>query len=294
MKPESEIGVAIRAGHPCYFVGFSPEPMPGQTIEDVCRAEAAFIEEVARRHPEAESKPIVIANCQAGWQTMMTAAIAPDLMGPILVAASPLSYWAGVRGKNPMRYLGGMFGGSWLTALSGDVGARQVRRREPRRQFRARQSRQHLLDQAIQRLLQGRYREGALPLVRDLVGQPGPAQRRRDAMDRRQSVRRQQAVDRADPHVRRGPDRSQKHQVADRRLLLLGRQRHPAAAGPGLDSRPLRQRRRDRRQRSDDHLLAAPQHRALGDLRFRPDRLEGISGVRLLHGHDRGDAAGTL
>ncbi len=43
MKPDSEIGVAIRAGHPCYFVGFSPEPMPGQSIEDVCRAEAAFM-----------------------------------------------------------------------------------------------------------------------------------------------------------------------------------------------------------------------------------------------------------
>ena len=123
MKPDSEIGVAIRAGHPCYFVGFSPEPMPGQTIEDVCRAEAAFIEEVARRHPDAESKPIVIANCQAGWQTMMTAAIRPDLMGPIVVAGAPLSYWAGVRGKNPMRYTGGMLGGTWLTALSGDLGA---------------------------------------------------------------------------------------------------------------------------------------------------------------------------
>jgi pimeloyl-ACP methyl ester carboxylesterase len=123
MKPDSEIGVAIRAGHPCYFVGFSPEPMPGQTIEDVCHVEAAFIEEVARRHPDAESKPIVIANCQAGWQTMMTAAIRPDLMGPIVVAGSPLSYWAGVRGKNPMRYSGGVLGGAWLTALSGDLGA---------------------------------------------------------------------------------------------------------------------------------------------------------------------------
>jgi pimeloyl-ACP methyl ester carboxylesterase len=123
MKPESEIGVAIRAGHPCYFVGFSPEPMPGQTIEDVCRAEAAFVDEVARRHPEADSKPIVIANCQAGWQTLMTAAIKPDLMGPILVAGSPISYWAGVRGKNPMRYLGGLLGGAWVTALSDDIGA---------------------------------------------------------------------------------------------------------------------------------------------------------------------------
>jgi uncharacterized protein DUF3141 len=36
MKPESEIGVALRAGHPVYFIGFLPKPEPGQTIEDVC------------------------------------------------------------------------------------------------------------------------------------------------------------------------------------------------------------------------------------------------------------------
>ena len=29
-KADSEIGVALQAGHPCYFVGFSPEPQPGQ------------------------------------------------------------------------------------------------------------------------------------------------------------------------------------------------------------------------------------------------------------------------
>ena len=34
-KADSEIGVAMQAGHPCYFVGFTPEPMPGQTIEDI-------------------------------------------------------------------------------------------------------------------------------------------------------------------------------------------------------------------------------------------------------------------
>src|SRR5215472_9841787 len=32
-KADSEIGVAMKAGHPCYFIGFMPEPMPGQTIE---------------------------------------------------------------------------------------------------------------------------------------------------------------------------------------------------------------------------------------------------------------------
>src|SRR5271166_6529583 len=30
-KSDSEIGVALKAGHPCYFVGFLPDPMPGQT-----------------------------------------------------------------------------------------------------------------------------------------------------------------------------------------------------------------------------------------------------------------------
>ena len=122
MKQDSEIGVAMAAGHPCYFIGFFPQPMPGQTIEDVCAAEAAFVAEVAARHPEAEGKPVIVANCQAGWQVMMMAAIRPDLVGPILLAGSPLSYWAGVRGRNPMRYLGGTLGGTWLTALTGDMG----------------------------------------------------------------------------------------------------------------------------------------------------------------------------
>jgi pimeloyl-ACP methyl ester carboxylesterase len=122
MKQDSEVGVALSAGHPCYFVGFLPKPVPGQTIEDVCRAEAIFIEDVAARHPDAEGKPMIIANCQAGWQIMMMAATNPKRTGPIMLAGSPLSYWAGVRGKNPMRYLGGLLGGTWLTALSGDMG----------------------------------------------------------------------------------------------------------------------------------------------------------------------------
>lgn len=122
MKQDSEIGVALAAGHPCYFVGFLPNPVPGQTIEDVCIAEATFIETVVARHPQADGKPAIIGNCQAGWQIMLTAALKPDLMGPIVLAGSPLSYWAGVRGKNPLRYLGGVLGGTWLTALAGDMG----------------------------------------------------------------------------------------------------------------------------------------------------------------------------
>src|SRR3954447_9528318 len=73
-KADSEIGVAMQAGHACYFVGFLPEPMPGQTIEDIARAEAIFLEKVIALHPQADGKPCVIGNCQAGWAIMMLAA----------------------------------------------------------------------------------------------------------------------------------------------------------------------------------------------------------------------------
>ncbi len=121
-KADSEIGVAMKAGHPCYFIGFTPDPMPGQTIEDIARAEAQFLEKVISLHPQADGKPCVIGNCQAGWAVMILAAIRPELFGPIIVAGAPLSYWAGVRGQNPMRYSGGLLGGSWLTALTSDIG----------------------------------------------------------------------------------------------------------------------------------------------------------------------------
>src|SRR5499427_5123174 len=121
-KADSEIGVALKAGHPCYFIGFLPDPVPGQTIEDIARAEAVFLERVIELHPEADGRPCVIGNCQAGWAVMILAAMRPELFGPIIVAGSPMSYWAGVRGKNPMRYSGGLLGGSWLTAFTGDLG----------------------------------------------------------------------------------------------------------------------------------------------------------------------------
>ncbi|WP_200845130.1 DUF3141 domain-containing protein [Roseomonas sp. 18066] len=121
-KPDSEIGVALRAGHPCYFIGFLPLPVPGQTIEDVMRAEQAFLEAVAAAHPEADGRPVAIGNCQAGWQLAMAAATRPEIFGPLILAGAPLSYWAGERGRNPMRYSGGLLGGTWLTALAGDLG----------------------------------------------------------------------------------------------------------------------------------------------------------------------------
>ena len=121
-KQMSEIGEAFRAGHPVYFAGFTASPVDGQRIEDVARAYTIFLEKVAELHPEALGKPFVFGNCQAGWHAMMAACMRPDVVGPMVIAGAPLSYWGGVRGKNAMRYLGGWFGGSWLDRMMSDVG----------------------------------------------------------------------------------------------------------------------------------------------------------------------------
>ena len=121
-KPISEIGDAFKCGHPVYFIGFSAEPVDGQQIEDVARAHTVFIEKVGSLHPNAPGKPLVVGNCQAGWHAMMAACMRPEVTGPILIAGAPLSYWAGVRGKNPMRYLGGLVGGSVLARVTSDLG----------------------------------------------------------------------------------------------------------------------------------------------------------------------------
>lgn len=120
-KQDSEVGMALRAGHPVYFVSFFPRPMPGQTLVDVAKAEAQFIEEVARRHPDAD-KPCVIGNCQAGWAVAALAAVRPELMGPLILSGAPLAYWSGVSGKNPMRYTAGLLGGQWIESLACDLG----------------------------------------------------------------------------------------------------------------------------------------------------------------------------
>jgi Protein of unknown function (DUF3141) len=65
----------------------------------------------------------VIGNCQAGWAVMILASLRPELFGPLIIAGAPLAYWEGVHGKYPMRYSGGLLGGSWLTALTSDLGA---------------------------------------------------------------------------------------------------------------------------------------------------------------------------
>jgi pimeloyl-ACP methyl ester carboxylesterase len=121
-KMDSEIGIALKQGHPCYFVMFFPQPVEGQTVECVTYAERVFLNKVNELHPQATGKPFVIGNCQGGWALMILAALAPDSVGPILLAGSPIAYWAGVAGKHPLRYMGGLLGGTWTASFTGDLG----------------------------------------------------------------------------------------------------------------------------------------------------------------------------
>jgi len=123
-KAESEIGDALNAGHPVYFIGFSLNPEPGQQFLDVVEGQVKFFERVVALHPDAPP-PFAIGNCQAGYQTLMVAMLRPELFGPCLIAGAPMSFWQGKRGENPMRYSGGLNGGSWLTALTADLGGGQ-------------------------------------------------------------------------------------------------------------------------------------------------------------------------
>ena len=124
-KDDSQVGVAMRAGHPVYFVIFFRDPEPGQTLLDVCEAEQQFIRKVRALHPDSQ-KPAIIGNCQGGWAAMMLAASDPDDTGPIVINGAPMSYWGGAwsegEGDNPMRYSGGLLGGTWLSSLTADLG----------------------------------------------------------------------------------------------------------------------------------------------------------------------------
>lgn len=124
-KDDSQVGVALAEGHPVYFVIFFPEPMAGQTLLDVTEAQRRFVARVRARHP-VSPKPAIVGNCQGGWAAMMLAAADPEQSGPLVINGAPMSYWGGAwsggAGDNPMRYAGGLLGGSWLASLMADLG----------------------------------------------------------------------------------------------------------------------------------------------------------------------------
>lgn len=120
-RRDSEVGMALREGHPVYFVVFDPEPVENQTMGAVVEAIASFIALVARRHRGRQ--PIVYGNCQGGWAVILALSHCQRRAGLAVLNGSPLSYWAGAAGVNPMRLAGGLAGGVWPAHLLADLGA---------------------------------------------------------------------------------------------------------------------------------------------------------------------------
>lgn len=121
MKKDGQIGQALESRHPTYYVSFFVHPEEGQTIELVCDTCIAFVRIVKDRHPNGP-KPLLIGNCQAGWQLAMMHAASPDLDCLLMLAGAPLSYWAGSHDQNPIRFTSGMTGGTWAVELASDMG----------------------------------------------------------------------------------------------------------------------------------------------------------------------------
>lgn len=119
-KRESEIGIALHEGHAVYFVTFFPAPSPHQRLVDVLHTLRRFVDEVVTRHPG--KTPILYGNCQGGWVATLVAIHCQGPVGAVVLNGSPLSYWAGASGANPMRLAGGLLGGSWITNFLADLG----------------------------------------------------------------------------------------------------------------------------------------------------------------------------
>lgn len=120
-KRDSEVGIALHEGYPVYFVAFTPAPEPGQTLADVLHALRKVVDALRALH--GGKAPILYGNCQGGWAAALLAADCGGLAGPVVMNGSPLSYWAGEAGANPMRLGAGFLGGAWLTHFASDLGA---------------------------------------------------------------------------------------------------------------------------------------------------------------------------
>ena len=296
-KDDSQVGVALREGHPVYFVIFFREPEPGQTLLDVCAAEQQFVHRVRELHPHSP-KPAIVGNCQGGWAAMMVAASSPDDTGPIVINGAPMSYWGGAwaegEGDNPMRYAGGMLGGTWLASFTADLGAgifdgaylvENFENLNPANTFWDKYYNLYAnVDTEAPRFLEferwwGGFflmnREEIEWITRNLfVGNKlwkggtaaGHGQRLRPA----------------------------RHQDADHPVRVDGRQHHAAAAGVQLGRRRLRLDRRDQGARPGDRRPAARECRPPRHLRVRQGREEGACADRLGAEVGRGAAAGPV
>ena len=234
-----------------------------------------------------------MGNCQGGWAAMMLAASHPDDTGPLVINGAPMSYWAGAcgegEGDNPMRYAGAACSAArgsplpptWATGSSTAPPGAELREPQPG---------EHVLGQVLPPVRQRRHRAAALPRVRALVGRLLPDERGRDPLDRRQPVRRQQAL--VGRTRRAGGKAFDLREIARRsscspRWATTSRRRSRRSTGLPTST----EHRGDQGERPGDRRAGARGHRSPRHLRLRQGGEEGARADRLGAEVDRGAAA---
>ena len=110
-KQDSQVGVALKAGHPVYFVDLLPRADAGPDPRRRLARRGRVPADRARapsRHAQAGGHRQLPGRLggHAGRGARSRPASAPSSIN-----GAPMSYWAGNDGENPMRYAGGMLGG---------------------------------------------------------------------------------------------------------------------------------------------------------------------------------------
>ena len=214
------------------------------------------------------------------------------------MVGAPMSYWGGAwregEGDNPMRYAGGLLGGTWLSSLAADIGDGKFDGAYLVQNFENLNPANTFWDKYYNVFANIDTEHGALPRVRALVGRLLPHESRGDRVDHAEPLRRQQGVvghasRRSGRSLRPAPD-----QGADRAVRVAGRQHHAAAAGVQLGGRRVWQHRGNQGARPGDRRPDARGHRPPRHLRFRQGRQEGARADRVRAEVDRSAAAGPL
>ena len=169
-KADSEIGVAMKAGHPCHLIGFLPETPARPDHRGHCPCRGGLSRN--RHRPPSRGRRKALRDRQLSGRLGRH-----DPGG-----ASPGALRADHRGRLSSFLLGGREGpepdalygrpARWQLADGADRRSRRrrVRRRLAGAEFREPEPGQHALDEAIRSLLQDRYRGRALSRLRAVLG----------------------------------------------------------------------------------------------------------------------------
>ncbi len=112
---------ALYAGHYVYRATLAAGPAPD--TEQLAEAEAAVMDDIAGRHPEAQARPCRIGRCADIPAVAALSLLAADAVDADLIDAVPSSYWSGLEPSSPFRDPGSLLGGQWMASLDRDLGA---------------------------------------------------------------------------------------------------------------------------------------------------------------------------